>query len=447
MDSFNEYNKIPYDDTPIFRVENQKNRNNGIKNIKFGPIFLIIMIVLNVFLSITCYTYLKNGKIKQVNIYNDTYQSQEVTYMQDSMRSAKYHSVCVAAGLTKSGLASIIPGVKLNNNDFYRKTKSHGAGFLYKIEGDTAYFITCFHVINFEKDESKVSQTRIWVLPASMLTPIEVELVSYSEKDDVAVLKYTHSNIIETLEGCTPVSVYDSTFVSEYEDVFTIGNPLNYGFTATSGKITAYRQSYIDDDSNIEYYWMKTDAAINPGNSGGGLFNANGELIGMVNANIPTNSLGTPVNNTAFAIPGTLVVSIAENIIQNDLKHSAPSIINLGINLDIDEIMGVERQKSKYLDQYGNVKDLDQEYVIIDSFNPVSIAKSYGLKEKDRIVSIEIEMYGREGKIIVPILNKLTYYEYAYAIKPGSSIKFNIERQNSENKTIKLEIIVSGVKY
>lgn len=29
---------------------------------------------------------------------------------------------------------------------------------------------------------------------------------------------------------------------------------------------------------------LQTDAAINPGNSGGGLFNADGNLIGIVNA-------------------------------------------------------------------------------------------------------------------------------------------------------------------
>ena len=44
---------------------------------------------------------------------------------------------------------------------------------------------------------------------------------------------------------------------------------------------------------------MQTDAAVNPGNSGGGLFNANGELIGIINA----KSYGLDVEGIGFAIP------------------------------------------------------------------------------------------------------------------------------------------------
>ena len=68
------------------------------------------------------------------------------------------------------------------------------------------YFVTCFHVINYANDENVAKQTRIWVLPATMLVPIEVELVSYLEKEDVAVLKYTHKDILASLEGMVPIT-------------------------------------------------------------------------------------------------------------------------------------------------------------------------------------------------------------------------------------------------
>jgi len=436
-------NKIPYDDTPIFRKT--KNNNNILKSLK-GKIFAIafaILFVLNIALCITCGIYLQNGKIKVVNIYNDTFSGQTVTHLSDSMRSAKYHSVCVAAGLGANGI-NILQGDKLTNHQFFNFTKSHGSGFLYKIVGDSAYFVTCYHVINYQEDESQANSNRIWVLPATMLIPLEVELVSYSLVDDVAVLKYTHSNILETLEGCTPVDVYDSTFVSEYEDVFTIGNPLNYGLTGTNGKLTAFRQMVMM--SGNQYCWIKTNTAINPGNSGGPLFNANGQLIGMVNANIPETANGDPVSNMAFAIPGTLVTAIADNIIENN-GNSKPLLANLGISFDVDEIMGIEHYKDKYKDQNGDYKEVEQQYVIVKSMDNNSIAKAQGIKEKDRIVSMQVQLISRDEPVLVPILNKYTFYEYAYGIVQGSFITLNIERQNEKNETISLSITVRATKY
>ena len=445
MDSFeNSYtNKIPYDDTPIFRKNSIDKQSKSLKTKIFSVIF-VLMFIMNIALMITCAIYLQNGKIKQVNIYNDKYSTQTVTHLVDSMRSAKAHSVCVAAGLGANGI-NILQGDKLTNSQFYSYTKSHGAGFLYKIVGDSAYFVTCYHVINYQEDESLANNNRIWVLPASMLVPLEVELVGYSKTDDVAVLKYTHSNILETLEGCTPVDVYDSTFLSEYEDVFTIGNPLNYGLTGTNGKITAFRQ--IVTMSGVKYSWIKTNAAINPGNSGGALYNANGQFIGMVNANIPETSTGDPVSNIAFAIPGRLVSSIADNIIENNIGLTKPVMVNLGITFGVDEIMGIERYKDVYQDQDGNYKDVEQQYVIIKSFDNNSLAKSAGLKEGDRIVSVELMLYGNDEPLLVPILNQYSFYEYAYAIVPSSFMKFNIARQNEFNETISMSVSVRATKY
>ena len=44
---------------------------------------------------------------------------------------------------------------------------------------------------------------------------------------------------------------------------------------------------------------LQTDASINPGNSGGGLFNGDGQLIGIVVA----KSSGSNVEGLGFAIP------------------------------------------------------------------------------------------------------------------------------------------------
>uniref|UniRef100_UPI003FD87FC3 trypsin-like serine protease n=1 Tax=Catenibacterium sp. TaxID=2049022 RepID=UPI003FD87FC3 len=56
---------------------------------------------------------------------------------------------------------------------------------------------------------------------------------------------------------------------------------------------------------------IQTDAAVSPGNSGGGLFNGNGDLIGIVNAkSSDTNSEGR-----GFAIPSNTALKIAKELI------------------------------------------------------------------------------------------------------------------------------------
>jgi serine protease Do len=55
---------------------------------------------------------------------------------------------------------------------------------------------------------------------------------------------------------------------------------------------------------------IQVDAAINQGNSGGGLFNDNGQLIGIVNA----KTGGTLVDGVGYAIPSNVVVNAMKDL-------------------------------------------------------------------------------------------------------------------------------------
>ena len=65
----------------------------------------------------------------------------------------------------------------------------------------------------------------------------------------------------------------------------------------TSGIISALDREVTIDNQTM--HLLQTNAAINPGNSGGGLFNDQGELIGIVNA----KSSGSNIEGLGFAIP------------------------------------------------------------------------------------------------------------------------------------------------
>ena len=73
--------------------------------------------------------------------------------------------------------------------------------------------------------------------------------------------------------------------------VFAIGNPLGLERTVTQGIVS----STTRDLGHLRF--IQTDASINPGNSGGPLFNARGEIVGVVCAGFVS------FNGLAFGIP------------------------------------------------------------------------------------------------------------------------------------------------
>ena len=79
------------------------------------------------------------------------------------------------------------------------------------------------------------------------------------------------------------------------------------------------RQITIDDETMT---LLQTDAAINPGNSGGGLFNADGNLIGIVNA----KESSTGIEGLGFAIPITPAQDIITELMENGSVTSRPAL-------------------------------------------------------------------------------------------------------------------------
>ena len=149
-------------------------------------------------------------------------------------------------------------------------------------------------------------------------------LVGTDAKTDLAVLK------IEAA-GLPAAKLADSAKVRAGDFVIAIGNPLGeLGGTVTEGIISAKdRQVTIDGQSMT---LLQTSAAVNPGNSGGGLFNLNGELVGVVNS----KTSGGDIEGLAFAIPANTVKTIVQQLIQNGYVAGRPqlgvSVMQLGSN-------------------------------------------------------------------------------------------------------------------
>ena len=178
--------------------------------------------------------------------------------------------------------------------EIYVKTSSAsgaGSGVIYDPNG---YIVTNYHVAN----ETCTSITVI-LYDGSQY---KAQYIYGDELADLAVIKIEKTDCDYAVFGNSDQLTYGDM-------VLAIGNPQGLGLSVTNGIISRPGESVTLGDATMTL--LRTSAAINSGNSGGGLFNLNGELIGIVNAKLASSS----IDNIGYAIPSTTVVKCI-----NDLK-------------------------------------------------------------------------------------------------------------------------------
>ena len=114
---------------------------------------------------------------------------------------------------------------------------------------------------------------------------------------------------------------------------------------------------------------LQTNAAINPGNSGGGLFNDQGELIGIINA----KSSGSNIEGLGFAIPIDRAKDVITSLIDNGYVKGRAS---LGVTLTTGTTNNPLSNKSS-----------TQVYII--EVQEGSAAAKAGLQAGDQILKVD----------------------------------------------------------
>lgn len=201
-----------------------------------------------------------------------------------------------------------------------REFSAVGSGVIYSLDkerGD-AYIITNYHVVydsraNTANHISDDIYVELYGKEAGGYE-INAEFVGGSMYYDLAVLKVTGSRIIAE-SNAAPVELADSSEVAVLDTAIAIGNPESGGLSVTVGHVNVDSE-YItiegaDGTTSISLRVMRIDTAVNHGNSGGGLFDAQGRLIGIVNAKMSDSE----VENIGYAIPSNLVKYVADNIL------------------------------------------------------------------------------------------------------------------------------------
>ncbi len=200
-----------------------------------------------------------------------------------------------------------------------------GSGFILTADG---YVLTNFHVIQTPMKSG--ADINVILHDGTKYT---ASVVGYEQENDVAVLKIEGENLPH-------VTIGDSDELKVGDEVYAVGNPLGeLEFSMTTGHVSA-KDRLISTESNSEAINMfQFDAAVNSGNSGGPVFNANGEVVGVVTAKYSSSG----VEGLSFAIPINDAAKIANDLIT---KGYVTGKAYMGVSLRTD-------YNSMYANYYG----------------------------------------------------------------------------------------------
>ncbi len=339
-------------------------------------------------------------------------------------------------------------GVSSNSGTYYGM--GMGSGVIFQTEGDTEnyYIITNYHVVynTASISSNKLAEKFTCFLYGSKVEitsknvgygyqftygsdAIDCEYVGGSMQYDIAVLKVKDSTLIKK-SNAKPVTVCKNDPVMG-QTIVAIGNAQGLGVSATKGIVSVdseYQEmTACDGNTTIVYRAIRIDASVNAGNSGGGVFNTNGELVGIVNSKLSDEE----IEGMAFALPAELSVRIANNIIANatENNHSAYKP-TLGLTLKINS------SKAEYNAESNGVKII--ETVSIEKIEDNSVCRDL-LKVGDIVNSVVVG--GKEYTI--DRMYKLV--DLTWLMKKDEPVVFKVTRLgNSEDITIVVSRLVFG---
>ena len=199
------------------------------------------------------------------------------------------------------------------------KVAVRGTGFHLR----NGYVITARHAAEkHDLSTGTIIQKQIRLLTHD-LHELPADLVGESAFMDVVIYRVAESHRGKLGTG----TAFYTGDVSPGMEVFTVGYPLGWGPTMAFGRIGNTNTFLQTVDTRL----MQADLSACSGNSGGGLFNAQGEVIGILHAVIQTDKEETQTycSRMTFAIPG----SLAERIVQAALSGKPLTFSKLGIHM------------------------------------------------------------------------------------------------------------------
>uniref|UniRef100_UPI003FEE15E6 S1C family serine protease n=1 Tax=Gemmiger formicilis TaxID=745368 RepID=UPI003FEE15E6 len=226
-----------------------------------------------------------------------------------------------------------------------------GSGVIISQDG---YILTCAHVVS--------GATSVKVQLNGSDESYDATVVGQDSTSDIAVLKIDAT-------GLTPAVIGDSDALAVGEVAVAVGNPLGtLSNTVTDGIVSALNRQVTVQNNDMTL--IQTDASISPGNSGGGLFNANGELIGIVNA----KSSYSEAEGIGFAIPINTAMEIGRQLIENG------SVVRPALGVKIVDVTDAQTAQQLGVSTMG---------VYVVEVTKGSGADAAGVQAGDRVLAVD----------------------------------------------------------
>lgn len=236
----------------------------------------------------------------------------------------------------------------------------------------------------------------------------DAELCGTDEDTDLAVIKIDAADL-------QPAKLGNSDELMIGDDVVAIGNPLGYERSVSKGIISGLNRQVSDSKRGLTA--IQTDAPINSGNSGGALFNAYGEVVGIVNE----KRVDSYAESMGFAITINEAKSVIDDLILNGYVTGRAM---LGITyVNVTEAAALYRG--------------DTAGWQVKSINPNMAVAESGLTVGDTIVEIDgVSVFDDDVQDIFS--DK----------KPGDTVIVTVVRTNSmgRDKFVDIEIALSEYK-
>ena len=360
----------------------------------------------------------------------------------------------------------------------YTWSLSMGSGVIYKMDGNgNAYILTNYHVVydkyaqngdiveeKYDNGNGLVDDSNIFVYLYGAVglnclsaksdgtgkqtgfadasgSAIAAKYVGGSMLYDIAVLKVEGNDILKN-STATEVTTAENG-VTAGEKVFAIGNASGSGISVSAGAVSV-ESEYItmtaaDETTTTSFHVLRTDTAINPGNSGGGLFNAAGELVGIVNAKSTSSSSGTAIENMGYALPIADVEAIAQSIISSHESTSESGKIGSASKPYFGVTLSTSNPRNEW--------DEEKNKLIVKETVTIAKTDSTGLgvgkfKVGDEISAVKILRGGEAVKDV--IINTLADFQNVilYA-RPGDTLEISVIR-NGGKQTLRFENLQDG---
>jgi S1-C subfamily serine protease len=299
-----------------------------------------------------------------------------------------------------------------------------GSGVIYQIDSNNnAFILTNYHVAEYGISNNSY---KLNFYGCDSNKTFTAKYVGGSKTYDLAVLYAENCQQLEDYNAkAVTLNTSDPLMGSK---CFAIGNTNGQGISITSGCISvdSEQRSQTSGGYTCSHRVIRHDAYTHGGNSGGGLFNANGELIGITNGGLSAASTNNSDNMIKFAIPASVIKGVANNIIKNCFNQSKTEIqtFNFGFEYYISE-------------SHLSFEDLTTkvETILIESVSNTLSSKN--IQENDKIVSLTLKNNSGE---LSQTVTRIHHVEDLLLLADSSHTLILELSRNGINETFTVEI-------